>query len=146
MFGLVALFCYTGAEVSIGSFLVSYLSDSGLGGFDRTTAGKLVALYWGGAMVGRLAGSMLFRYINARKILVVNAILAAMLILLAIVFPGQYGAWALIAVGLCNSIMYPVIFSLALEKLGDSTAQASGLLVMSGVGGAILPMNPGDGG
>ena len=66
--------------------------------------------------------------------------LAAGLVLLAISYPGRLGGWALIAIGLCNSIMYPVIFSLAVDKLGDSTAQASGLLVMAGVGGAVLPM------
>lgn len=138
--GLFAIFCYTGAEVGIGSFLVGYLSDAGLGGFDRVTAGKLVTFYWGGAMVGRLAGSILFRYLNARKVMATNALVAMIFVMLAILLPGRNGGWFLIAVGLCNSIMYPVIFSLALDKLGSSTARASGLLVMAGVGGAVLPM------
>ena len=140
LLGLFAIFCYTGAEVGIGSFLVGYLSDAGLGGFDRTTAGKLVTFYWGGAMVGRLLGSVLFRYLNARKVMAANALVAMTFVMLAILLSGRTGGWFLIAVGLCNSIMYPVIFSLALEKLGPSTAQASGLLVMAGVGGAVLPM------
>ena len=140
LLGLFAIFCYTGAEVGIGSFLVGYLSDASLGGLDRATAGKMVTFYWGGAMAGRLAGSVLFRYLNARKVMATNAMMAMTFVVLAIVLPGKTGGWFLIAVGLCNSIMYPVIFSLALEKLGDSTAQASGLLVMAGVGGAVLPM------
>ena len=140
LLGLFAIFCYTGAEVGIGSFLVGYLSDAGLGGFDRATAGKLVTFYWGGAMVGRLLGSVLFRYLNARKVMATNALIAMTFVMLAILMPGRTGGFFLIAVGLCNSIMYPVIFSLALEKLGPSTAQASGLLVMAGVGGAVLPM------
>ena len=139
MLGLLAIFCYTGAEVSIGSFLLSYLSDTNLGGFERETAGKMIAFYWGGAMVGRLSGSLLFRYINARKVLVLNAIVATVCISFAIFNPGTMGAWALIAIGFCNSIMYPVIFSLAQEKLGAVASQASGLLVMAGIGGAILP-------
>ena len=126
--------------MGIGSFLVGYLSDAGLGGFDRATAGKLVTFYWGGAMVGRLVGSVLFRYLNARKVMVTNALIAMTFVMLAILLSGRTGGWFLIAVGLCNSIMYPVIFSLALDKLGASTAQASGLLVMAGVGGAVLPM------
>ena len=139
MLGLLALFCYTGAEVSIGSFLLNYLSDANLGGFEREAAGKMISLYWGGAMVGRLSGSFLFRYINARKVLVFNTILAVACILFAVINPGRTGAMALIAVGLCNSIMYPVIFSLAQDKLGSAASQASGLLVMTGIGGAILP-------
>ena len=140
LLGLFAIFCYTGAEVGIGSFLVGYLSDANLGGLDRATAGKMVTFYWGGAMVGRLAGSILFRYLNARKVMAINALLAMIFVMMAILLPGRMGGWFLIAVGLCNSIMYPVIFFLALDKLGASTAQASGLLVMAGVGGAVLPM------
>lgn len=139
-FGVVAIFCYTGAEVSIASFLMSYLNAPELGGYDRPTAGKLIALYCGGAMIGRLVGSAVFRYINARKVLIINAIAALLLIAYSVFFPGRFGAWALILIGLCNSIMYPVIFSLALEELGDNVAKASGLLVMAGVGGGILPM------
>ncbi len=140
LLGAVAIFCYTGAEVSIGTFVMSYLSDAGLGAYDRATAGKLVSLYWGGAMVGRLLGCALFRHVLARKVLLFNAVAAALLLLFAILVPGRAGSWALIAIGLCNSIMYPVIFSLAVDNLGSSTAKASGVLVMAGVGGAVWPM------
>lgn len=140
IFGVAAIFAYCGAEVSIGNFLMSYLIKPELGGFDMTTAGKLVALYWGGAMVGRLSGSLLFRFVNARKVLIFNAVMAALLVAFAVINPGRYGAYALLAVGLFNSIMYPVLFSLSLNKLGSSTAQASGLLIMAGLGGGVVPM------
>ncbi|WP_051302939.1 sugar MFS transporter [Psychromonas aquimarina] len=138
LLGMLTIFCYTGAEVSIGSFLLSYLNQQG--DYSTQTGAKLVALYWAGAMTGRLLGPFVFRYICARKVLFINALTAAALILSAVVSPGISGGWALIAVGLCNSIMYPVIFSIALDKLGESTAQASGMLVMAGVGGAVLPL------
>lgn len=140
LLGIIAIFCYTGAEVSTGTFLMSYLSDMQLGGYDRVTAGKLVSFYWGGAMVGRLLGSILFRYLRARKALLFNVGMALFLLSFAIGFPGRSGGWALIALGLCNSIMYPVIFSLAVANLGNNTAKASGVLVMAGVGGAVVPL------
>ncbi|MGI9281224.1 MAG: sugar MFS transporter [Endozoicomonas sp.] len=140
MLGLVAIFAYCGAEVSVGNFLVGYLSDPGLGGYERSVAGKMVALYWGGAMVGRLLGGFIFQVIEARKVLILNAVLASVLIFVAILLPGNMGGWALLAVGLCNSIMYPVIFTLSIKNLGERTEQASGLLIMAGIGGAIIPL------
>ncbi|MGF1683764.1 sugar MFS transporter [Photobacterium minamisatsumaniensis] len=138
VFGIVAIFCYTGAETSVGSFLVSYLTS--YAGYTQMGAAKMVTLYWGGAMVGRILGSLVFGKINPRKTLATNAILAIVVAVMAIVNPGTTSAMALVAMGLLNSIMYPVIFSLALAKVNHLKERASGLLVMAGVGGATIPL------
>ncbi|MGF1698552.1 MFS transporter [Vibrio lamellibrachiae] len=140
IFGMVAIFFYTGAEVSIGSFLLQYLNSPSLGGYDLDIAGKYVSLYWGGAMVGRLLGSLAFTHFSARHILIGCTLSAICLLCYVIHSNSSSAAYALILVGLCNSVMYPVIFSLAISKLGSATATGSSLLVMSGIGGAIIPI------
>ncbi|WP_051901945.1 glucose/galactose MFS transporter, partial [Photobacterium sanctipauli] len=138
VFGIVAIFCYTGAETSIGSFLVSYLTN--YAGYPQMAAAKMVTLYWGGAMIGRIIGSLIFGKLNPRKILASNTVLAILVTLTAMLKPGSASAIALVALGLLNSIMYPVIFSLALAKVGHLKERASGMLVMAGAGGAIVPL------
>lgn len=138
VFGIVAIFCYTGAETSIASLLVSYLSS--YGGLQPSSAAQMVALYWGGAMIGRLIGTALFSTVNARLVLIINALTAVAVTAFVAVNPGVSSAYLLIAVGLLNSIMYPVIFSLAVDNLGSYTEKASGFLVMAGLGGATIPL------
>ena len=86
-----------------------------------------------------LVGTFLFLKISARKTLIFNALLAAGFTLIAIMLPGRTSGLLLVALGLCHSIMYPVIFSLAVKKLGGDMAKATGILVMAGCGGAVLP-------
>ncbi|PSW20792.1 glucose/galactose MFS transporter [Photobacterium sanctipauli] len=138
--GVATIFCYVGVEVSIGTFIVGYISDPAVSNAGLESAGKLVAFYWAGSMVFRLLGSQLFRWFNPRHLLIMNAIIAIGLLTTAIMLPGFIGAAALIAIGVCNSIMYPVIFSLALKNLGAHIAKASAILVMAGIGGAAWPM------
>jgi FHS family L-fucose permease-like MFS transporter len=83
------------------------------------------------------------RFISPGKALAFNAAMSIALILLAIFGHGQAAMWAIIAVGLFNSIMFPTIFSMALYKLGKFTGQASGILCMAIVGGAIVPFAQG---
>lgn len=138
--GAVAIFSYVGAEVSIGSFLVNLMSDPTVGGLSHETAGRYLSLYWGAAMVGRLAGSALMRRIPAQRALTAVAAVNTVLIGLAIAMGGPLAMWALLLTGLFNAIMFPTIFSLALEGLGELTSQGSGLLCMAIVGGAIVPL------
>jgi FHS family L-fucose permease-like MFS transporter len=98
-----------------------------------------VSYYWGGAMVGRFIGFAVMRTVSPGKALAFNALCSVLLILTAIFGSGHVAMWAIIAVGLCNSIMFPTIFSMALHKLGSQTGQASGLLCMAIVGGALVP-------
>jgi FHS family L-fucose permease-like MFS transporter len=138
--GALSIFLYVGAEVSIGSLLINYLMQSGMLGVDAPTAGRLIAIYWGGAMVGRFIGSAVLRRVPAGFVLAGCALGAALLASVSALSFGMVAAVAILAVGLCNSIMFPTIFSLAIENLGDETPQGSGILCLAIVGGAIVPV------
>ena len=140
VYGALAIFCYVGVEVAVGTFLISYLTSGEVLSLASSNAGVFVSLYWGGALVGRLIGSIVLKKINASKILMVNAFVAIGLVMFAILFPGVLGAWCLTLVGLCNSVMYPVIFSMAVKGLGALAGKASAVLIMCGVGGAVVPL------
>jgi len=138
--GAVGIFVYVGAEVSIGSFLVSFFSDPAIAGLEESEAAKYIAYYWGGAMVGRFIGAVVMQKVAAGKALFVNAVVAVVLILVAILSSGTIAMVAILLVGLCNSIMFPTIFSLAINGLGKHTSQGSGILCLAIVGGAIIPL------
>ncbi|SFB64128.1 MFS transporter, FHS family, L-fucose permease [Rhizobium sp. NFR07] len=138
--GAVGIFVYVGAEVSIGSFLVNYLAEPTIANMPESEAAHYVAYFWGGAMVGRFIGAYAMRYIDDGKALAFNALLAGVLLLLTVFAGGKLAMWAVLAVGLFNSIMFPTIFSLALKGLGRHTSQGSGILCLAIVGGAILPV------
>ena len=137
--GALAIFLYVGGEVSIGSFLINFLGESHIAGLTPADAAHFVSYYWGGAMVGRFVGFAVMRYVSPGKTLAFNAAIVIALILVAVFGTGHTAMWALIAVGLFNSIMFPTIFSMALNKLGAQTGQGSGILCMAIVGGAIVP-------
>ena len=136
----MAIFVYVGGEVSIGSFLVNFLGQPYIAGLPAAEAGRYLSFYWGGAMVGRFVGAAVMRYIKPGKVLAFNAAVAAVLVLIAMVFTGHVAMWAILAVGLFNSIMFPTIFTLAVDGLGKHTGQGSGILCMAIVGGAIVPV------
>jgi len=139
-FGVAAIFVYVGAEVTIGSLMVSYLVQPSTLGLDPATAGEHLSFYWGGAMVGRFVGSVILRLGSPGKILTGAAVGAVALVLVSAFSHGGVAGWTLLSVGLMNAIMFPTIFSLALEGLGDKTPEGSGLLCMAIVGGAIIPL------
>jgi FHS family L-fucose permease-like MFS transporter len=138
--GAVGIFVYVGAEVSIGSFLVNYLAQPNISGLAEHEAAKYVSLYWGGAMVGRFAGAIVMRNIQPGKVLAFNALAASVLVVASMVGAGPLAMWSILAVGLCNSIMFPTLFSLAVNGLGKHTGQGSGILCAAIVGGAIIPV------
>lgn len=142
-YGALCIFLYVGAEVSIGSLIVSYLKQAHVMGLEDQAAGKLIGLYWGGAMVGRFIGSVLLRLVSPGKVL---ACVAAGAIALLIVSTGTTGAvsgYSLLAIGLMNSIMFPTIFSLACERLGARAADGSGIINVAIFGGAVVPLMTG---
>lgn len=141
--GALGIFVYVGAEVSIGSFLISYLGEPHIAGLSSQAASKYVPFYWGGAMLGRFLGASLMQYVAANKLLTFNALTATLLVLIAMSGSGRVAMWSLLAIGLFNSIMFPTIFSLALNGLGKDTGQGSGLLCAAIIGGAIVPMAQG---
>ena len=141
VFGAAGIFCYVGAEVSIGSLLVSVLGY--LKSMDHSSAAKYLSFYWGGAMVGRFLGSAIMAKIAPNRYLAFNATAAVALLGIAML-AGKASAdiamWALLAIGFFNSIMFPTIFSLATKGLGRFTSSASGVLCTAIVGGAVVPV------
>lgn len=140
---VLAIFLYVGAEVAIGSFIVSFLTERHIANLTVANAAHYVSLYWGGAMVGRFIGALVMRRVSAGKALATTAAVAVVLVLVAVFGTGGVAMWAILAVGLCNAIMFPTIFSMGLHQLGAGTGQAAGLLCMAIVGGAVVPVGQG---
>jgi FHS family L-fucose permease-like MFS transporter len=140
VFGMIGIFVYVGAEVSIGSFLINYFGQSEIGSLPEFAAAKYVTYYWGGAMVGRFIGSAILQKVKTGTVLAIAAITACTLVCISMLTTGHVAMWSIIAVGLFNSIMFPSIFTLGIAELGPLTGDGSGMLVMAIVGGAILPV------
>ncbi|HZU63306.1 MAG TPA: glucose/galactose MFS transporter [Novosphingobium sp.] len=138
--GALAIFCYVGAEVSIGSLLISYLGLPRVLALPMGEAGHFVALYWLGAMAGRFVGSFTLGRVPAGRQLAGHGLAAIGLIGLSLASSGWLAAASLIGVGLANSIMFPALFTLSLEELGEEAPIGAALLCMAIVGGAILPL------
>lgn len=140
VFGALAIFVYVGSEVAIGNMLTNFLSGEGVLNIPIEAAGKMVALYWGGAMVGRFVGSWLLTRVHAGVLLSICTVIAAALCLTVTQTGGTTAAYAALAVGFFNSIMFPSIFTLTLERSSAPAASTSGLLVFGIIGGALLPL------
>ncbi|PQZ81064.1 MULTISPECIES: sugar MFS transporter [unclassified Brevundimonas] len=140
LFGALAIFIYVGSEVAIGNMLTNFLSGPDILNIPVHEAGKMVALYWGGAMVGRFIGSWLLTRIHAGVLLSICTVVAATLCLIVTQTGGVTAAYAALAVGFFNSIMFPSIFTLTLERSSAPAAATSGLLVFGIIGGALLPL------
>ena len=162
LLGALGIFVYVGAEVSIGSYLVNYFIDMNLADAIRNSSsmawiteqiqpaalsevddngivGSFVMFYWGGAMVGRFVGSYLTRQYQPGRVLSLFALLAITAIVVSMLSSGFVALWSILAVGLFNSIMFPTIFSIAIEDLDDLKPQGSGVLCTAIVGGAFIP-------
>ena len=139
--GVWAIFCYVGAEVSIGTFLTNYIADTLT--ITEEQANNYVAFYWGSMLVGRLLGSLILKAVRPQVVLSASAVTAVLLIILSVSSTGNLAVWSMIAVGFCNSIMFATIFSLSVEGLGKYTTKASGILSTAIVGGAIVSFSQG---
>ena len=159
LLGGLAIFLYVGAEVAIGTQMALFLnsdaiwgqSDAAFGtfgwimgsdgvpGVSLQEAGKAVALYWGGAMVGRAIGSVLLARFSASKLLALFTAIAALLCLYVVLVGGVTAGFVALSIGLFNSIMFPVIFTLTLERSTARAEATSGLLCTAIVGGAVIP-------
>jgi len=156
--GAVAIFLYVGAEVTMASFLVIYLSENvfpGLAVYQeyieglvtkedqlakfREIGARFLPFYWGGLMIGRLLGAYILRYISSHRLLYGAAIMCIFLMIIFNVSQGYVAMWLLIGTGLFLSIMWSNIFTLAIADLGEMTSKGSGILVAAIVGGALIP-------
>ncbi len=135
-FGVWAIFAYVGAEVAIGTFLTNYIADTLK--IQEQKANTFVAFYWGSMLLCRLLGSVVLKSVKPSVVLSTCACFAILLILVSVNSTGYTAVWAMIAVGLCNSVMFAIIFSLSVNGLGKYTIQASGLLSTAIVGGAVI--------
>jgi len=138
LLGALGIFFYVGAEISIGSFLVSYLSEQNIAGLEYEVAGKFVSVYWGFALVGRFAGAAILRVIAPHRLLTLYAIIAATLVATSISTDGLLAMWSILLVGFFNSIMFPTIFALTIKEVSHEAQSASGILCLGIVGGAII--------
>ena len=165
LFGALGIFVYVGAEVALGSYMVNYglsldiveevktsrllggmagiaafIKGMDVSGLDaKGILGALLTFYWGGAMLGRFAGSALMQRIRPFKLLAGAAFMALGLIGLSMLSQGVAALLLVLAVGFFNSIMFPTIFTLAIEDLGEGKPQGSGVLCTAIVGGAFIP-------
>ena len=162
LFGGLAIFLYVGAEVSIGSQMALFLNSDAVwglsdspfhvpllghamgqpsaGGVNLEAAGKAVAFYWGGAMVGRAIGTGLLAKLDATRLLALFAAIACAMCLYVVAVGGVSAGFVALAIGLFNSIMFPVIFTLTLERSSASEEATSGFLCTAIIGGAFLPL------
>ncbi|MDQ1155442.1 sugar MFS transporter [Brevundimonas sp. SORGH_AS_0993] len=140
VFGALAIFFYVGAEVTIGTLLIPFISSGEGLGVAAHEAGHMVGwYYWGAAMVGRFVGSALLTRVRAPILLTVCTVTAAALALVVTQSQGSTAAYAALAIGFFNSIMFPTIFTLTLERSSAKPSATSGLLIFGIIGGAVLP-------
>jgi FHS family L-fucose permease-like MFS transporter len=135
-FGIWGIFFYVGAEVAIGTFLTNYIAE--VLSIPVHDANAYVTFYWGSMLAGRLLGAAILKSVRPSLVLSICGSLAVFLILFSIYTGGLPAVWSMIAVGLCNSVMFAIIFSLSVRGLGSGTAKASGLLSTAIVGGAAV--------
>ena len=145
VFGAVAIGLYVGAEVSIGSIMINFLNQPDVLGLSLEEAGGYLAnFYWGGALCGRIVGTLLLTRFRATWLLGLCGMIAALLCFTVLITDGPVGGIAALGIGFFNSIMFPTIFSLTLERSGVSQSATSGLLCLAIFGGALLPIAVGE--
>ena len=141
VFGAIAIGLYVGAEVSIGSIMINFLNEPDVLGLSFEDAGGYLAnFYWGGALCGRIVGTTLLTRVPAARLLAACGLVAALLCVAVVVTDGPVSGYAALAIGFFNSIMFPTIFTLTLERSGVSQSSTSGLLCLAIFGGALLPV------
>jgi FHS family L-fucose permease-like MFS transporter len=165
LFGAGGIFVYVGAEVAIGSLLVNYMGLPQVGGLKESVAAYFLMVYWGGAMIGRFIGSAVLQRVKTGVVLGATGLCALVLVLVSMKTSYTSGMWmghvnllvwqgtlmapksvpmfAMLAVGLCNSIMFPSIFTLGIQDLGPLTSKGSSLMIAAIVGGALIPKGTG---
>lgn len=141
LFGAAAIGVYVGAEVSIGSIMINFLNQRSVLGLPFDDAGGYLAnFYWGGALAGRLIGTALLTRIRATRLLAACGIVAGLLCATVLASRGPVAGYAALSIGFFNSIMFPTIFTITLERSGVSQSSTSGLLCLAIFGGAALPV------
>jgi len=136
--GIPTMVAYLLAEIGVANLFVNFVSQPNIADLTHEQAGQYLTLLWGGMMVGRFAGSAIMQKFRAENVLAVFAGFALLVMLVVLSTTGHVAMWALIAVGLFHSIMFPTIFTLAIRGLGPLTEEGSGLMIMAIAGGALV--------
>jgi FHS family L-fucose permease-like MFS transporter len=138
VFGIPAIFIYLIAEIGVANLFVNFVSAPDIGNMTHEAAGNYLSFLWGGMMIGRFAGSALMQRFDAARVLAAFSVAAFVVAMVTVLAHGHVAMWALILIGLCHSIMFPTIFTLAIQGLGPLTEEGSGLLIMAIAGGALV--------
>lgn len=136
VFGLFALLAYEIAEISINSYFINFVT--GQGWMDDNTASIVLTVALGFFMVGRFLGSWIMRKVRAELMLLYCGIGSVVCIGLVLLDLGKCSMIALVCNYLFEAIMFPTIFTLALQGLGNLTKSASSLLMMTPIGGCFF--------
>jgi len=136
--GVIAQFFYVGAQVGVGSFVIRFVKHT-MPDTPEKMAAKFLVAHQFGFMIGRFAGSAIMKRVPAPRLLAAFGIGALICVAIGIGAPGLVSVLAIVLVGFFNSIMFPTIFALSLKNLGALTKRGSSLLVMSIIGGALIP-------
>jgi len=137
--GVIAQFFYVGAQVGVASFIIRF-SEFTLSGMHEKAAARNLQMHLAGFMIGRFAGSAIMRRIPPSRLLSVFAGGSLVCLLVIVLGHGEASVWAIVLIGFFHSIMFPTIFALSLKNLGPYTKLGSSLLVMSIIGGALVPV------
>ena len=138
---VVAQFFYVGAQVCVTSSFIRAAQQGG--GFSEKTAGIYLAVYGILFTVGRFAGTALLQFIKSSKLLSIYSVVCVILCIIAIAASGPIMVYALGGLGFFMSIMFPTIFALGIEGIGDDTKPGSSWLIMSIIGGSVVPLTMG---
>lgn len=135
--GIIAQFFYVGAQVCVGSFFIKMATSTA--SIHEDVAAKYLGFFGLAFMVGRFTGTFFMQYIKPVKLLIIYTVITILLSIVAIVGTGMIVVYVLIAIAFFMSIMFPTIFSIGIDGLGSNKKIGSSLIVMSIVGGALLP-------
>ncbi len=135
--GVVAQMFYVGAQIMCWTYIYQYAENMGI---DNKTAINYSYVAFGLFLTGRFIFTYFLKFINSSKLLSYLALFAIILALGTIFIEGIIGLYSLVGISFCMSLMFPTIYGIALDGLGDDSKFASAFLVMAIVGGAIMPV------
>jgi fucose permease len=135
----IGIFCYVGSEQGVANWISEFLST--YHGYDpQTTGASAVSWFWGMMTAGTVLGLLLLKVMDSRNVLILFTTGALICLSLALFGSGQMALYAFPAIGFLISVMWPVIFSLALNSVAENHGSFSGILVTGIVGGAVVPL------
>jgi FHS family L-fucose permease-like MFS transporter len=134
--GVLAQFCYVGAQVGTWSYFIQYSQD--YTGIAEKSAGLFLTGTLVAFLIGRFSATWLMKYIQPGKLMGIYAIMNILLVLIAVIFPGWLGVWAIFLSSFFMSLMFPTIFALGIKGLGANTKIAGSIIVMAIIGGGVF--------